>query len=845
MATPALPPLTSRPTLPALDPAQSAEVDATWAWLEDRARAGIAGTLRRHGLFSQAGQVHDAAEVQTRLQALPQYGRLLRQWLTMLCAHGDLRREGDTYVCLRPLQPQPETAPLPQAGWSRTLGRYLETCITRHDALLTGTQSPLALLFDDDEDIARCLYSDNPVSDCLNRSAAQLAAALAGERDDLRVLEVGAGTAATTRHLLPALAGRLHSYRFTDVSTLFLDNARLAFAGHPEVGYALFDINRPVDFAAHPDDGYDLIVAVNVLHDASHVVRSLRRLGRLLRPGGRLLLIEATERDSVLQMASIGFIESLNGYQDFRLDDDKPMLDLPQWRDALAEAGFAPELNWPDQEHSPMRQHLVLARAERLARLDTRRVERWLHAQPGIRLPALQLRQGEQLPQGEATVTAAPEPGRAAAVAQPALEARVMAVWQSLLPQQDISRDSDFFLCGGDSLIATRMVARLNRNGLHGASLQNLFAQPLLADFCATLQAPQPPAPGEGNPVLLASGRDPERLFVFHASDGELGAYLPLARHLDRQVFGLHAADAQRMDTLTALTEQHVAAIRRQQAHGPYVLQEHPLHPDDLAPLQALAAQRHLVYWVNSFYPHTPAGRCWIDRAQRVRRLLDGEAPRFAHLVTSRQLLYSSLDLLLQASGTPTATVECMPDDDPAFHTLRLRLAGNTAILRLQSYLDPGDPDLHSLVMHQLTLGWPAGYLTLEASHGPVLWTPALYDPQHRERRHSLYHAAAGPNGAPHARPTTLTVHPAPADWRQACEIDGPAGVGELLQALRRHLDGEATPAGLDAPHQLALARLWRQVLHCAGPARECSLPAPRWIGEHALLAPSVGGTTT
>lgn len=278
---------------------------------------------------------------------------------------------------------------------------------------------------------------------------------------------------------------------------------------------------------------------------------------------------------------------------------------------------------------------------------------------------------------------------------------------------------------------------------------------------------------------------------------------------------------------------------------GMHVLQEHPLHPDDLAPLQALAVQRHLVYWVNSFYPHTPAGRCWIDRAQRVRRLLDGEAPRFAHLVTSRQLLYSSLDLLLQASGTPTATVECMPDDDPAFHTLRLRLAGNTAILRLQSYLDPGDPDLHSLVMHQLTLGWPAGYLTLEASHGPVLWTPALYDPQHRERCHSLYHAAAGPNGAPLARPTTLTVHPAPADWRQACEIDGPAGVGELLQALRRHLDGEATPAGLDAPHQLALARLWRQVLHCAGPARECSLPAPRWIGEHALLAPSVGGTTT
>ena len=67
-------------------------------------------------------------------------------------------------------------------------------------------------------------------------------------------------------------------------------------------------------------------------------------------------------------------------------------------------------------------------------------------------------------------------------------------------------------------------------------------------------------------------------------------------------------------------------------------------------------------------------------------------------------------------------------------------------ILRLQSYLDPDDPDLHSLCMYQLTLGWPAGYLSLEASHGPVLWTPALHDPQHREASHSLYHAAAGPD---------------------------------------------------------------------------------------------------
>jgi yersiniabactin nonribosomal peptide/polyketide synthase len=56
----------------------------------------------------------------------------------------------------------------------------------------------------------------------------------------------------------------------------------------------LFDINQPLDFSAHPEAGYDLIIAVNVLHDASHVVQTLRRLKLLLKAGGRLLIVEAT-----------------------------------------------------------------------------------------------------------------------------------------------------------------------------------------------------------------------------------------------------------------------------------------------------------------------------------------------------------------------------------------------------------------------------------------------------------------------------------------------------------------------------------------------------------------------
>ncbi|EPM92827.1 yersiniabactin polyketide/non-ribosomal peptide synthetase, partial [Pseudomonas syringae pv. actinidiae ICMP 18804] len=68
----------------------------------------------------------------------------------------------------------------------------------------------------------------------------------------------------------------------------------------PQLTCSMLDVNQPVDFSQHPAQGYDLVVAVNVMHDAAHVTRSLKRLHRLLRSGGHLLLLEATERDSAL-----------------------------------------------------------------------------------------------------------------------------------------------------------------------------------------------------------------------------------------------------------------------------------------------------------------------------------------------------------------------------------------------------------------------------------------------------------------------------------------------------------------------------------------------------------------
>lgn len=269
-----------------------------------------------------------------------------------------------------------------------------------------------------------------------------------------------------------------------------------------------------------------------------------------------------------------------------------------------------------------------------------------------------------------------------------------------------------------------------------------------------------------------------------------------------------------------------------------HVLQEHPLHPAEVDHLQRIAIKRGLIYWVNSFYPFVSAGRSWVSCANRVRSLLDGASPVTGQFTTSRQLLYSTLDLLLQAYGivdTRKIQVEQLcSDTDDLFATLIIKLPeGDRISLRLQSVLNPSDPDMFSLVMHQASLFWPSGYLTLESTYGPVVWTGAFHDGQHNLSERSMYrYIATMPE---YAQPTATVLHDASANWQDAFEIEASGGVAYVLRALCQCLDGTQAPVAFSPEYQLALAELWLAVLRCAPPVLERNLPCPRLISVGEL----------
>jgi hypothetical protein len=179
----------------------------------------------------------------------------------------------------------------------------------------------------------------------------------------LRVLEIGAGTGATTQAVAAALPPSA-AYHFTDISDLFLERARARFAGYPNMSYGRFDFDVSLADQGYAPGQYDLIVAANAVHACTDLATTLREIRTLLAPGGMLALVESTTPFAWFDFTTC-LIEGWRKHAD-GLRTDGPLLRPEAWRRALIEAGFAEVGAWPEQG-SPgdtLGQHVILAQVE-------------------------------------------------------------------------------------------------------------------------------------------------------------------------------------------------------------------------------------------------------------------------------------------------------------------------------------------------------------------------------------------------------------------------------------------------------------------------------------------------
>lgn len=204
------------------------------------------------------------------------------------------------------------------------------------DTILSGELDPLTLLLQNDN--LALLYEE-----MYNVDQSALLHALGHNNPCMRVLEIGAGTGGTTRHILDGLVnangGAFYStYVYTDVSAGFFPAATKMFRMATNIEYKILDISKdPLEqgFAA---GSFDLVVASNVVHVTPSLVRTLQNIKTIMKPNGRLLLGELCPT-GVWVNVIFGLLPGWwNGTEDGRIDE--PYVSTERWERELHSAGF-------------------------------------------------------------------------------------------------------------------------------------------------------------------------------------------------------------------------------------------------------------------------------------------------------------------------------------------------------------------------------------------------------------------------------------------------------------------------------------------------------------------------
>ncbi|HEV7673039.1 MAG TPA: amino acid adenylation domain-containing protein [Candidatus Angelobacter sp.] len=453
-------------------------------------------------------------------RVLPQYRRLILRWFTALVDGRHLIEHDVAYTVSGSGISTAENVEHQLLALERSFGsddrlkgfvEHVASCLRNHLSLLCGEINPLELLFPEGSwRIAESLYERNPAVRHHNRLIASMVSAFVETLDcdrNLRVLEIGAGTGGTATSVLPVLPPARTEYVYTDVSPYFFSTAKEKFKSYPFVRYAVHDLNRDPREQGHQPHSYDLIIATNILHNGRDISVVLRGIHDLLRPGGYLLVLEGTQT-TLWMWATVAFLEVVPTYTDSRAESDQPALGVKEWLSALTGAGFEGLQSFPAPGVDPlselltaMPQHVIAAqgsahatrfRPEELATFMRERLPDYMVPQRFVLLDKLPLTNNGKVDLAALPTESALPDAEAQQVVFPRSETEelILNIWRDVLGVAQLSVTANFFEVGGDSLLITEVMRRLNRSRRSPLTIAELFSYPTirsLADFLSAV----------------------------------------------------------------------------------------------------------------------------------------------------------------------------------------------------------------------------------------------------------------------------------------------------------------------------------------------------------------------
>jgi len=151
------------------------------------------------------------------------------------------------------------------------------------------------------------------------------------------------------------------------------------------------------------------------------------------------------------------------------------------------------------------------------------------------------------------------------------IEAILMEIWGEFLGSKSIGIEDDFFILGGDSLLAIQLLSAIEARCGITLSFNALYEHPTITQLATFITQCQGSL--GSNLIKLKSGNDQKTLFFIHAIDGGIFSYKALVDVLSFEgtIFGIEANITEKNhQTIEEIAASYIVNIKKIQPIGPY-----------------------------------------------------------------------------------------------------------------------------------------------------------------------------------------------------------------------------------------------------------------------------------
>ena len=285
------------------------------------------------------------------------------------------------------------------------------------------------------------------------------------------------------------------------------------------------------------------------------------------------------------------------------------------------------------------------------------------------------------------------------------MELWLASTWGSLLGGGSVFAADDFFVLGGNSLLAGRMIALLKQQKNINLNLTLLFRYPVLRDLAAAIMQVDKSELISASSLVVAlkqgvndDGQQQSPLFIFHPAGGHVQAYAELVASLppENTVYGIQSPQLLDLslvpDSVDEFAKLYVKALQSVQPKGPYRLLGWSFGAWlAIAVTNQLEASGQTVEWLGIVDARADAHRAKLNLpafpiVARYLACLDNE---------TRELLLDKYRLELGSLEADLQQVQTEERDDIAFEYLSDLLAIHKPLINR----DSGASEMHYMQM--------------------------------------------------------------------------------------------------------------------------------------------------